>query len=225
MTQTDKPVLYERAGVGGRCPSPACWRVRIALEQKGIAHDRVQISFAEVDKLWEATESREVPVLTIAGAQVVGSDEIAAALDRLDDKTRLRSPSSDALLMSCKGDLMDRIDSLVAPDVLKLLLPEDRQIYQTSREARFGQRFVELEQMRNVIELDLAFALGRLEKDLGDRKSFGAKAPDWGDIAIYCHLLWVAIASSRSWPQLPGNVEAWWEARDAEWRGICLAIA
>ena len=159
----------------------------------------------------------------MAGDVIVGSDDIATALDRMDESQRLRSPSSDALLMSCQSDLMDRIDTLVAPDVLKLLAPGDSEIYQTSREARFGHRFVELLEMRNVIELDLAFALGRLEKDLGDRTSFGANGPDWGDIAIYCHLLWVAVASSRSWPQLPANIEAWWEARDTEWRGICLA--
>ncbi|MCR9174770.1 MAG: glutathione S-transferase N-terminal domain-containing protein [Alphaproteobacteria bacterium] len=220
---TDRPVLYERAGLEGRCPSPICWRARIALAQKGIDHERIQVTFADVGKLQDATGAREVPVLKLTGELVVGSDDIAAALDRLDDSQRLRSPSSDALLMSCQGDLMDRIDALVAPDVLKLLAPGDSEIYQTSREARFGHRFVELEEMRNVIELDLAFALGRLEKDLGDRASFGANGPDWGDIAIYCHLLWIAVASSRSWPQLPGNIEAWWEARDAEWRGICLA--
>jgi glutathione S-transferase len=223
MTMTDRPVLYERAGLEGRSPSPICWRVRIALAQKGIDHERIQISFADVDKLQAATGAREVPVLKIAEDLIVGSDDIAAALDRLDDSHRLRSPSSDALLMSCQGDLMDRIDRLVAPDVLRLLVPGDSEIYQASREARFGHRFVELEEMRNVIELDLAFALGRLEKDLGERANFGANGPDWGDIAIYCHLLWIAVASSRSWPHLPANIEAWWEARDAEWRGICLA--
>jgi glutathione S-transferase len=223
MTKTGRPVFYERAGIDGRSLCPDSWRVRIALARKGIDHDRIQMPFADNGALQKATGAREIPVLVVSGETIVGSDDIAAALDRMDGSARLRSPSSDALLMSCKSDLMDRIDQLVAPDMLKHVLPDDRQTYQTLRESHFGQRFVELEAIRNVIELDLAFALGRLEKDLGERATFGATGTDWGDIAIYCHFLWVAIASSRSWPQLPPNIETWWDARDAEWRGICLA--
>ena len=46
---TAKPILYERAGVDGLCPSPVCWRTRIALALKGVEAERRPLRFADVE--------------------------------------------------------------------------------------------------------------------------------------------------------------------------------
>lgn len=218
-------LLYERAGVNGVCPSPSCWRVRVALAKKGLPHATKQMRFGEVDELEAETGSRTVPVLVVDGKPIVGSDEIAAQLDLMISGAKLRDPNADALLFGVESDLSNRILPLVARDMLPKLDASDQAYYQASREVKLEHDFDEIETKRGALQLDLAFAVGRLEKDLGGRKTFGANGPNWADIVIYCHLLRLSFVSPRSWPELPEALQVWWEGRDKAWRRICLAPA
>ena len=76
-----RPILYERAGADGLCPSPVCWRARIALAVKGVDAERRALRFADVELLARETGSRTVPVFATGGATIVDSDAIAAHLD------------------------------------------------------------------------------------------------------------------------------------------------
>jgi glutathione S-transferase len=221
----DDLLLYERAGVNGVCPSPSCWRVRIALAKKGLPHQTKQMRFVEVDELEAETGSRTVPVLMVGDKPIIGSDQIALELDRMVSGAKLRDPTVDALLFSVESDLSNRILPLVARDMLPKLDKSDHAYYQSSREVKLEHDFDAFEGMRGGLQLDLAFAIGRLETDLGGRKTFGANGPNWADIVIYCHLLRLSFVSPRSWPELPEALQVWWEGRDQAWRRICLAPA
>ncbi len=220
---SDRPILYERAGAGGLCPSPVCWRTRIALALKGVKAERRPMRFADVDKLEEITGSRTVPVLSHRGAMIVNSDAIAAHLDGVTAGTpALMTESAAAAGANLERELGARIGPLVAADFLSRLQPEDRVYFKESREARYGRSFEELETLRAGLELDLAFTLGRLEPQLEEHRYLAGDEIGWVDVVTYTYIAWIAFASPRSMPELVNPVRTWFERHDAEWRPVIM---
>lgn len=220
---TGRPILYERAGLDGLCPSPVCWRARIALAVKGVEATRRALRFVDVDRLAEVTGSRTVPVLSAEGGFIVNSDAIAARLDTLvPSGPQLMGDGAAAVGGDLEREFGSRIGPLVCADFRRRLLPEDRDYYAESRQARYGRSFAELEALRSGLELDLAFSIGRLEPRLEDSRNLAGENPSWPDIVVYTYLLWIDFASPRSMPELVNPVRTWFERLDADWRSVCL---
>lgn len=220
---TAKPILYERAGVDGLCPSPVCWRARIALALKGVEVERRAMRFADVEELAATTGSRTVPVLAVDGAMIVNSDAIAAHLDAVAPSgPQLMAGDAATVGADLERELGARIGPLVGADFQRRLLPEDRDYFKQSREARYGRSFEEFEALRGGLELDLAFSLGRLEPQLDEHRYLGGDEIAWSDIVAYSYIAWIAFASPRSMPELVNPVRTWFERLDADWRAICL---
>lgn len=218
-----RPILYERAGLDGLCPSPVCWRTRITLALKGFDAERRPMRFADVETLAGLTGSRTVPVLVAGGATIVNSDAIAAHLDEtVPGGPQLVADGAQAAGAELERELGSRIGPLVAADYLRRLDPEDRAYFKQSREARFGRTFEELETLRAGLELDLAFSLGRLEPRLEEYRYLGGDEFSWLDIVAYTYIAWIGFASPRSMPELVNPIRTWFERHDAEWRAFCL---
>lgn len=225
-TASHRPILYERAGLDGLCPSPVCWRTRIALALKGVEAERRPMRFADADLLAETTGSRTVPVLADNGVLIVNSDAIAAHLDAtVPDGPRLMGDGAATAGADLERELGTRVGPLIGADFLRRLLPEDRSYFQQSREARYGKTFETLEGLRPGLELDLAFSLGRLEPQLEAHRYLAGDEVGWVDIVAYTYLAWIAFASPRSVPELVNPVRTWFERHDAEWRAICLSAS
>lgn len=226
MSESKTPVLFERRGANGLCPSTVCWRVRIALAVKGLEYQRRPMRFVDADDFAAELGTRQVPVLVDGKKTIVGSDSIAAHLDQ----TRIGpsvgpandpGPSTDML----EADLGSRILPLAAQDMLSHLVPEDRDYYRSSREKRLGASFEALEAKRAAAELDLAFAIGRLDEALAARPYLAGDGPGWSDIVAFCFLFWIDHVSPRSMPELPDSVRAWYDERRDAWSSICLEPA
>lgn len=221
---TSRPILYERMGADGLCPSPVCWRARIALSLKGVGCERRAVRFTEADRLAAETGSRTVPVLLHNGTVIADSDAIAAHLDAaFPDTDPLMAVDAKAAGAEIDRDLGTRIGPLVAADLLRRLDPADREYFQQSREARYGKSFAELETARAGFELDLAFAIGRLEPTLDQHRYLAGDAVGWADVVAYTYLLWIGFASQRSMPELVNPVRTWFERHDTTWRTVCLS--
>jgi len=220
---TGRPILYERAGLDGLCPSPVCWRARIALAVKGVDATRRALRFVDVDRLADVTGNRTVPVLAVDGGYIVNSDAIAARLDTLvPSGPRLMGDGAAAAGGELEREFGARIGPLVCADFRRRLLPEDRDYYAESRQAKYGRSFEELEALRSGLELDLAFSIGRLEPRLEESRNLAGEDPGWQDIVVYTYLLWTGFASPRSMPELVNPVRTWFERLDADWRSVCL---
>lgn len=220
---SEVPLLYERLGIGGVCPSPTCWRARIALTLKGVSFRNVPLRFADQEDLLARTGAREVPVLAVGSEHIVGSRAIAEWLEQAHPSPTLSLNSDDEpTAESIEQDLGSRIGSIVALDFTARLVPEDRGLYRESREARYGDSLEALAERSAGSSLDLAFAIGRLEKPLTERRYLAGNLPGWVDIVAYCYLLWIAFSSERLMPELPGAVRDWYDATDRSWRKICL---
>lgn len=219
----NKPILFERAGLDGLCPSPICWRSRIALSLKGVEATRRPMRFIDADQLAAETGSRTVPVLSVAGQVIVNSDAIATHLDTMvPHGPMLIGDGAVAAGADLEREFGARVGPLVAGDFMRRLLPEDRGYFQESREKRYGRTFEELETVRSGLELDLAFSIGRLEPQLEENRYLAGDEVGWLDIVAYTYLLWIDFASPRSMPQLVNPARAWFDRQDAEWRSVCL---
>ena len=155
-------------------------------------------------------------------ATLSGSQRIADYLDKMIESDPLVRPEDAQLIARIETDFVERMIPLVVKDAMKQVLPDEREYFRQMQEQRQGRTLEELEAARDSYELDLAFSLGRLEKALSPDGFFAGDAARWADILVYCHLLWISVASPRSWPVLSDDLRTWWDDRDASWRSICL---
>src|SRR5690606_19953260 len=136
---TPRPILYERLGTDGLCPSPVCWRARIALAVKGVEAERRALRFGDVEPLARISGTRTVPVRAPGAATSAGS----AALDAHPDAARPDGPrlTGDTAAFGAELDreLAVRIGPLVSSNFRRRRLREDRDYYAESRQARYGR--------------------------------------------------------------------------------------
>ena len=138
-------LLHDLAGADpARRFSPYCWRVKMALAHKGIAHEALPWRFTEKAAIADAGTDK-VPVLRHGGTAVHESFRI---LEYLEDHW----PGRPSLFGGEGGRAMARFvnafsDSVVVPgvaalvvsDIPALLAAEDVDYFVRSREARFGK--------------------------------------------------------------------------------------
>ena len=75
-------ILYDLAGADpARRFSPYCWRVRLAIEHKGLSVETIPWRFTDKDVIAFSAQGR-VPVLIDSGKTVVGSWAIADHLEQ-----------------------------------------------------------------------------------------------------------------------------------------------
>jgi glutathione S-transferase len=217
-------ILYERQGADNICPSPIGYRVRAALATKLMDCRRVPMRFADVDRLEEETGSRTCPAMCDAGACFTTSAEIIRHLDAVNPDHPVFTNEDEAFdLDAVEREFGTRAGKVIAPWFIERLCPEDRDYYRTSREERYGLTFAELVAHRSAHELDLAFTIARLAKLMDRTAFFSGARPGFADTVVYGYLLWIELADTSAMPELPSEMAAWYEARDAAWRRACLA--
>lgn len=215
--------LYERLGANNLCPSPICYRVRIALALKGMDCERVPMRFADIDRLEAETGSRTCPAMADGTARLADSVAIVRHLDAVQPQRPVfRDEDKQFDLQTIERELGGRAGRVIAPWFVERLCPEDRDYYRHSREERYKATFAELVAHRSASELDLAFSVGRVARKLEGMPFFSGTQPGFADAVVYGYLLWIELADASAMPELPAAMAAWYEARDVAWRRPCL---
>jgi glutathione S-transferase len=63
-------VLYELSNAQGRCTSPFVWRIKLALQKKGLPHRRIPVGFLEIPNVGSASTRgtfKTVPIIEHQG--------------------------------------------------------------------------------------------------------------------------------------------------------------
>ena len=138
-------ILYDLAGAeSARCFSPYCWRIRLALEHKGLSVETVPWRFTDKDVIAFSGQGR-VPVLVDSGKPVVSSWEIANHLEQTNPERPVlfrggRGGRAFARFMELWTDtvLMPGLMPLIIVDLFNHLHEKDREYFRSSRERKLG---------------------------------------------------------------------------------------
>ncbi|SFV04415.1 Glutathione S-transferase, N-terminal domain [Methylobacterium sp. 174MFSha1.1] len=208
-------VLYELAAADpDRRFSPFCWRIRLALEHKGLAFEGRPWRFTEKVAL-SFSGSDKVPVLVEDGRPIADSSVIAAHLETA-------YPDRPSLFGGPVGAALTRFhlawtDQVLHPAVVPLLLLDihrhlaeaDKGYFRTSREARFGKP---LEAVCPDPEAQLATlrrTLSPVRAVLRHQPFLGGDTPLYADHAVMGAFLWARGVSTLTLLEPDDPVEAW----------------
>ncbi|AWN47713.1 glutathione S-transferase [Methylobacterium terrae] len=208
-------VLYELAAADPeRRFSPFCWRIRLALEHKGLAFEDRPWRFTDTAAL-AFSGSDKVPVLVEDNRPIAESSVIAAHLEAAHpDRPSLFGGQAGAALTRfhvawTDGVLHPALVPLLLLDIHRHLAEPDQAYFRTSREARFGKT---LEAVCPDPEAQLvAFrrTLSPVRAVLRAQSYLGGDAPLYADHAVMGAFLWARGVSALALLEPDDPVEGW----------------
>ena len=188
-------ILTERLCPEGRRPSPYCWRSRLALAHKGLVPEIRAIKFTEADQLAFSGQGR-VPVLQDGERVVSDSWSIAVYLEEA-------YPDAPSLFQGDGGQMLCRfvnhwVDSrlqralgpILAPRMLEIIDPDDRQHYRETREPRYGCSLETLREQRPRRLAALGPLLEPLRARLAESPYLCGDEPAYADYLVFAEFQW-----------------------------------
>ena len=209
--------LYDLAGAEDDLRfSPNCWRIRMALEHKGLVAETVPWRFVEKDVI-AFSGQKLVPVLVDGSTTVSDSWEIARYLESAysDRPSLFGGPAGEGLALFvkfwCEQTLNRIVLRIILPDLFACLHDKDKAYFRESRETRFGTT---LEQYAVVAEEGVSLlrsALSPMRSSL-ERQSYLAGAqPSFADYIVFGTLQWARSVSPVALVETGDPVFKWRE--------------
>lgn len=208
-------LLYELAAADpDRRFSPFCWRIRLALEHKGLPFEGRPWRFTETEAL-AFSGSDKVPVLVEDGRAIAESSVIAAHLEAAHpDRRSLFGGQAGAALTRFHVAWTDQVlhpalVPLLLLDIHRHLDERDQAYFRQSREARFGKP---LEAVCPDPEAQLAVfrrTLSPVRAVLRQQPFLGGEGPLYADHAVMGAFLWARGVSALALLAPDDPVEAW----------------
>ena len=193
--------LYDLAGAEDDLRfSPNCWRIKMALEHKGLAAETVPWRFVEQDII-AFSGQKLVPVLVDDDKAVSDSWEIAKYLESAySDRRSLfggRAGEGLALFVKfwCEQTLNRIVLRIILPDLFACLHEKDKAYFRESREARFGTT---LEQYALPPEQGVSLlrdALTPMRSTLQREPYLAGAEPNFADYIVFGTLQWARSVS------------------------------
>lgn len=194
--------------------SPYCWRVRMALAHKGVAHEARPWRFTDKAAIADAGTDK-VPVLRHAGRAIAESWTI---LEYLEDHW----PGAPTLFGGEGGRALARFvntwsDAVVMPAVVRLvvsdipahLAPEDAEYFVRTREARLGKPLSEVTANRDRDVEALRRDLHPLRMVLRERPWLSGPTAGAADYIAFGPLQWARCVSAFPLLAPDDPVHAW----------------
>ncbi|MGF1607985.1 MAG: glutathione S-transferase N-terminal domain-containing protein [Kiloniellales bacterium] len=208
-------VLYERLVQGDRRPSPYCWRARMALAHKGLEAEYRAIKYAEVDQIGFSGQGK-VPVLVDGERVAFDSWAIACYLeDAYPDRPSLFGGARGRALarfinLWVDEGLQKAFGPILAPSLYDLVVPEDRDYYRTTREARWGLSFETLRSQRAERIKALHQAFAPLRGLLAEQPFICGATPAHGDYLVFGEFQWARCVDPEDLvPAEDRDIRAW----------------
>lgn len=194
-------VMHDLAGADPALRfSPYCWRIRMALEHKGLAVETVPWRFTEKEALAFSGQGR-VPVIRDGDTVVSDSWAIAEYLeDTYPDRPSLfrgEGGRAHARFINAWADgvMLGGIAPLIVRDLLDVVAAKDRDYFRTSREARFGMALEAVQEGRETRVADFRTTLVPVRLVLGRQEFLGGGTPSYADYIVFGSLQWPRCAS------------------------------
>jgi glutathione S-transferase len=193
--------LYDLAGADDDLRfSPNCWRIKMALEHKGLAAETVPWRFVEKDVI-AFSGQKLVPVLVDGDNTVCDSWEIAKYLESAysERPSLFGGPTGEGLALFvkfwCEHSLNRVILRIILPDLFKCLHDKDKSYFRESREARFGTT---LEQYALPAEEGVSLlrsALSPMRSSLQRQPYLAGAQPTFADYIVFGTFQWARSVS------------------------------
>src|SRR5277367_1039681 len=208
-------ILYDLAGADpARRFSPYCWRVRPAIEHKGLSVETIPWRFTDKDVIAFSGQGL-VPVLVDSGKTVVGSWAIANHLE----ETYHERPSlfhgaggkAFARFMELWSDtvLMPGLMPLIIVDLFNHLHEKDRNYFRSSRERRLGMSIEQAGAHRTSRISGFRDSLELLRIATTAQPFLGGYEPDYGDYIVFSGFMWARSVSPFKLLQNDDPVALW----------------
>jgi glutathione S-transferase len=194
-------ILYDLAGADpARRFSPYCWRVRLAIEHKGLSVETIPWRFTDKDVIAFSGQER-VPLLIDSGKTVVGSWAIADHLEQ----TYQERPS---LFSRPGGKVFSRYmefwsDSVLMPGLMPLIILDlfnhlhykDRVYFRSSREQKLGMSLERAGAHRESRLGEFQRSLELLRNTLRKQPFLDGDEPNYADYIVFSGFMWARCVS------------------------------
>ena len=208
-------ILYDLAGAEpARRFSPYCWRVRLAIEHKGLSVETIPWRFTDKDVIAFSGQGR-VPVLVDSGKTVVGSWAIADHLEQTyqERPSLFRGPGGKVFsrYMEFWSDsvLMPGLMPLIIVDLFKHLHQKDRDYFRSSREQKLGMSLEQAGAHRESRLAEFQRSLEVLRTTLRTQPFLDGDEPDYADYIVFSGFMWARCVSPFKLLENGDSVALW----------------
>jgi glutathione S-transferase len=208
-------ILYDLAAADPeRRFSPYCWRVRLAIEHKGLQVETIPWRFTDKPLIAFSGQGR-VPVLVNSETTVAGSWKIANHLEQEypERPSLFGGASGEALARFIEGwsdtVLMPAMMPLIITDIFAHLHEKDREYFRSSREQRLGMTLEQVGAHRENRVDDFRRILGPLRATLKTQQFLGGDAPNYGDYIPFGAFMWARSVSPFKMLENDNPVSMW----------------
>ena len=208
-------ILYDLAGSEpARRFSPYCWRVRLAIEHKGLSVETIPWRFTDKDVIAFSGQGR-VPVLVDSGKPVVGSWAIADHLEQTyqERPSLFSGPGGKAFAryMEFWSDsvLMPGLMPLIIVDLFNHLHQKDRDYFRSSREQKLGMSLEQAGAHRESRLAEFQRSLEVLRTTLRTQPFLDGDEPDYADYIVFSGFMWARCVSPFKLLENGDSVALW----------------
>jgi len=209
--------LYDLAGADNDLRfSPNCWRIKMALEHKGLVAETVPWHFVEKDAI-AFSGQKAVPVLVDGDKTVSDSWAIARYLESTysNRPTLFGGPEGEGLALFvkfwCEQTLNRTILRIILPDLFTRLHEKDKAYFRESRVTRFGTT---LERYALPAEEGVSLlrdALSPMRATLQRQPYLAGAQPNFADYIVFGSFQWARAVSPVALVEAGDPVFEWRE--------------
>ena len=207
--------LYELAGSDEALRfSPYVWRVRLALQHKGLPFEGVTCHFTD-KAILEQAKSKTVPVIKSGENWVKDSFDICLYLDKMYQEKPLIKDIALARFFNgwVNRTIVSGLFPMIACDVWSNLGDEDQIYFRTSREKFLGCTLEEARDKREAATPAFLKSLSPVRDMLtkSGSKFLSGDEAGWSDYAVASNFIWARIISDYDVLKSDSELTEWFD--------------